>query len=108
MKIQAGPPPSDGYYVAYVRCDSYQIKDWCQPIIVSWAFGKWQTVKHVHGWIGPLPAAKWRALLDAANALEPETPSPLCSVCQEPQENTPSGMVCKNGHGGADPLEFDL
>lgn len=28
--------------------------------------------------------------------------APTCSVCGEPQRNTPSGMVCKNGHGGAD------
>jgi hypothetical protein len=27
-----------------------------------------------------------------------------CSVCGEPQFQTPSGTVCKNGHGGADPL----
>lgn len=70
MKINVGLPKADGYYVAYVRCDSYQIKDWCQPIIVSWADGRWQTVKTVHGWIGPLPVAKWRPLLDAAIAAE--------------------------------------
>jgi hypothetical protein len=28
---------------------------------------------------------------------------PKCSVCLEPQHVTPSGMVCKNGHGGAPP-----
>ena len=27
--------------------------------------------------------------------------NPLCSVCGEPQMYTPSGIVCKNGHGGA-------
>jgi hypothetical protein len=26
-----------------------------------------------------------------------------CSICGEPQFNTPSGVCCKNGHGGADP-----
>ena len=26
-----------------------------------------------------------------------------CSVCKEPQFDTPSGITCKNGHGGADP-----
>lgn len=26
-----------------------------------------------------------------------------CSVCGEPQYETPSGVTCKNGHGGADP-----
>lgn len=28
-----------------------------------------------------------------------------CSVCREPQFETPSGDLCKNGHGGAPPLE---
>jgi len=31
--------------------------------------------------------------------------APLCSVCKEPQFETPSGVTCVNGHGGADPLE---
>lgn len=26
-----------------------------------------------------------------------------CSVCGEPQFMSPSGVTCKNGHGGADP-----
>jgi hypothetical protein len=30
---------------------------------------------------------------------------PLCGVCKEPQFETPSGVTCVNGHGGADPLE---
>lgn len=29
----------------------------------------------------------------------------LCSECREPQFETPSGVTCTNGHGGADPLE---
>ena len=28
-----------------------------------------------------------------------------CSVCREPQYQSPSGLTCPNGHGGADPLE---
>lgn len=28
-----------------------------------------------------------------------------CSVCNEPQYVTPSGLVCKNGHGGVEPEE---
>jgi hypothetical protein len=39
-----------------------------------------------------IDAAQWR---DA----------PQCSVCKEPQFETPSGVTCVNGHGGADPLE---
>jgi hypothetical protein len=27
-----------------------------------------------------------------------------CSICHEPQFDTTSGVVCKNGHGGADSL----
>lgn len=38
------------------------------------------------------------------------SPSPmekqrLCSICREPQFHTAGGWVCKNGHGGADPIE---
>jgi hypothetical protein len=28
-----------------------------------------------------------------------------CSVCREPQYKSYGGNVCKNGHGGADPLD---
>ena len=31
-----------------------------------------------------------------------------CSVCGEDQFSTPSGMTCKNGHGGADSAEPTL
>ena len=34
-----------------------------------------------------------------------ETPAPMCNVCKERQFETPSGVTCSNGHGGADPLE---
>jgi hypothetical protein len=36
-------------------------------------------------------------LLIPNNSIE----QPYCSVCREPQHVTPSGLVCKNGHGGA-------
>jgi len=42
----------------------------------------------------------------SSHVLESILPSdlaPVCSVCGEPQFETPSGMTCKNGHGGADP-----
>lgn len=29
-----------------------------------------------------------------------------CSVCREPQFETPGGTCCANGHGGAEPAEF--
>lgn len=45
---------------------------------------------------------------DTGAAPTPNTKSkplrPLCSVCGEPQDETPHGLVCVNGHGGADSL----
>lgn len=44
--------------------------------------------------------------LDALN--QPPVPQPtplLCGACGEPQFNTPSGLICKNGHGGAESLD---
>lgn len=37
-------------------------------------------------------------------------PTTLCSTCQNPQYNSPSGITCANGHGGApayEPPPFD-
>ena len=34
-------------------------------------------------------------------AAEARSASTLCSECSEPQFNTPSGVTCSNGHGGA-------
>ena len=39
-------------------------------------------------------------LFDADVSLDSDEPL-LCSVCGEPQQETSSGLVCKNGHGGA-------
>jgi hypothetical protein len=36
---------------------------------------------------------------------QPAVRRTLCAECAEPQLPTPSGLVCKNGHGGADSLE---
>lgn len=64
-------------------------------------------------------AARFMKLLanvDPAHEL-PEKPAPVqepdaigckCSVCGEWQRWTPSGMVCKNGHGGADGVNHRL
>jgi len=38
---------------------------------------------------------------------EPSLTGDKCSLCGEPQLNTPSGVTCKNGHGGAPSLEED-
>lgn len=37
---------------------------------------------------------------------QPEVTGTLCSVCMEPQRETPSGVTCENGHGGAEPFNF--
>jgi hypothetical protein len=38
-------------------------------------------------------------------AVQLPTPSgKKCSICNEPQFATPHGLVCSNGHGGADSL----
>lgn len=34
-------------------------------------------------------------------ALRDVAPTEVCSVCGSPQFETPSGVTCKNGHGGA-------
>lgn len=31
-----------------------------------------------------------------------------CSVCRKPQFDTPSGVSCENGHGGADALPVEV
>lgn len=36
---------------------------------------------------------------------EPTPNGLVCSVCGEPQMETPSGTICKNHHGGADGVE---
>lgn len=33
--------------------------------------------------------------------LETRRGRPICSVCNEPQAETPGGLTCENGHGGA-------
>jgi hypothetical protein len=35
----------------------------------------------------------------------PEVTGTLCSICNEPQMETNSGITCSNGHGGAEPLK---
>lgn len=73
MKIQVGKPTVNGRYVVFVRCASNQIKDWCEPEIGIWHDGLWHHGKHVHGWIGPIPLARWKALVIESNA----EPAPL-------------------------------
>lgn len=52
-------PPEEGRYVVFVRCESYQVKDWLEPEIATWAGGRWHNRRHVFAWFGPLPLCKW-------------------------------------------------
>ena len=50
---------------------------------------------------------------ETLNAIEPEVSGSTeavvtihrCSECNEPQFQTPSGLTCENGHGGADSVD---
>lgn len=65
MEISVGQPQHDGRYVAFVQCASTQIPDWCEPVIAYWdQKNGWHTRGAVYGWIGPLPIAKRKSLLD--------------------------------------------
>jgi len=52
----------------------------------------------------PVDSVHARQILEFLNSPS-EKSKALCSVCGEPQLTTPGGAVCKNGHGGVDPLE---
>lgn len=62
MKISVGDPTEEGRYVVFTRCDSLQVKDWCEPEIATWHGGQWHNRRYVHGWIGPLPLARFSEL----------------------------------------------
>lgn len=47
------------------------------------------------------------AMERAKGAPEAKLSGTICSVCKEPQIETPSGVTCKNGHGGANPADSD-
>jgi hypothetical protein len=59
LEPQKGAPTEEGRYVAFVRCGSYQVKDWLEPEIATWASGRWHNYHHVFAWLGPLPLCKW-------------------------------------------------
>jgi hypothetical protein len=43
--------------------------------------------------------------IEAWSVATAEPTGTRCSVCGEPQLRSPSGDTCRNGHGGAPPLE---
>lgn len=64
LEIQTGNPPTDGRYVAFVRCQGRQVADWFEPIIATWHGGRWHCGRMVFGWIGPLPVGKCIDLIE--------------------------------------------
>lgn len=100
MKIETGEPRESGSYVCYMHGVDV-------PTVVRfWLIGtgwmnnlKEPVAGTVAGWIGPLPYM---------NADPVRRNIGLCSTCGKPQFDTPSGITCEAGHGGADTLEFDL
>ena len=58
-----------------------------------------QAISEIISLVDPLPAKPEQ---------EPDGWGCKCSVCGEWQQWTPSGMVCKNGHGGADGINHRL
>lgn len=51
---------------------------------------------------GDTPDVAMRMALAAATGTSPRD---RCGVCGEPQDYTPSGPVCANGHGGVEPMD---
>jgi hypothetical protein len=64
LQPQKGRPPEEGRYVAFVRCASYQVKDWLEPEIATWHGGRWHNFRPVFAWIGPLPLCKFEDYKD--------------------------------------------
>lgn len=58
MTISTGNPTADGRYVVFTRCQAATAREYCEPIIVTWAGGKWHFGRRVYGWIGPLPICR--------------------------------------------------
>jgi hypothetical protein len=60
----------------------------------------------IEGGDAPEDLAAWlagkRAELERLARGEKVPAAEVCATCEEPQYNTPSGRVCRNGHGGAD------
>ncbi|MBA3831635.1 MAG: hypothetical protein H0X34_07040 [Chthoniobacterales bacterium] len=60
--IKTGSPKIDGRYVAFVRCQAVQAKDWVEPIIMTWHSSRWHTTyianRQIIGWLGPIPVMK--------------------------------------------------
>lgn len=62
LSINTGAPKADGRYVAFIRCQAAQVRDFVEPIIMVWHGGKWQSTfmprANVVAWCGPIPVMK--------------------------------------------------
>lgn len=56
---------------------------------------------------GSTPRAAMLTALGLSDAVVPASGATRCSVCQQPQFDTPSGIACPFGHGGVDPADDD-
>lgn len=59
--IKAGKPSAEGRYVVFIQCEVAAARDWVEPVIMTWAGGKWHTTflkPKIIGWLGPIPVMK--------------------------------------------------
>jgi len=57
--IKTGNPKIEGRYVALVQITAHQASEWVEPVILTWASGRWHTWhRGIVGWIGPIPVMK--------------------------------------------------
>lgn len=61
MKLETGTPSAKGRYVAYVQCESMQIRGWCEAKLATWLGDRWDIGVPVHAFVGPLPVVKMPA-----------------------------------------------
>lgn len=64
---------------------------------IAAVIASWESRTEPHTW-----------LIAAPQPVEPDAIGCRCSVCNEWQKYTRSGMVCKNGHGGAPGVNYKL
>lgn len=58
MILETGTPSVKGRYVAYVQCESSQVRGWCEAKLATWLGDRWDIGVPVLYFAGPLPAMK--------------------------------------------------
>lgn len=61
MNLETGTPSAKGRYVAYVQCESSQVRGWCEAKLATWLGDRWDIGVPVLYFAGPLPAMKMPA-----------------------------------------------